>query len=602
MKICHFGDYDPGYSRNRVFRKALLGAGVSVIECCDASKSAWRYFRLARKLISLRVEYDVILVGYSLSRMVVPLAKIFGGKPVVWDPLFSLYDSWILDRKLAKKGSVKATYYFWLDKIACRFADGIILDTEENINFFSGTFNIPRKKFTKIFVGTDEEVFHPREQRPDDTFTIHFHGNFLPFHGVEYIVRAAKILENENIVWNIIGSGQTYVENKALAESLGAKNIRFIPKVPYEELANRIAVADISLGVFGDIERVNRVIPNKIFEAAASGVPVITGESSAAKELFADGESVVFCRNMHAEDLAKKILLLRDNKKLREHIAANALAVFREKASMETIGAEIFLYLKGMVKNKIVIYTAIFGKKDHLLRPKFISPDCDYVCFTDQNFSTFPWQVRKAPRPLPDATRSARMYKLLPHKFLPEYEISIWVDGNVLIAKNLTELSEKYLSGVNLVVPDHATSSFEPHDCVYDEVKTLIRLNEKGKFQDDTEILRRQAEQYRKSGYPEHNGIAWTFLLLRKHNESDVVQFDEDWWRELEQWSKRDQMSFNYVAWKNHFKFAYLEGDPTKSAYFRRLSHRLSFYRQIHSYFLGAMKRIKKISNKYVRR
>lgn len=352
MKICYFGDYDPEYSRNRVFVKSLREAGASVVECCDASKSAWRYFRLARKLISFRGEYDVILVGYSLSRFVVPLAKIFGGKPVVWDPLFSLYDSWILDRKLAKKNSVKATYYFWLDKIACCFADGIILDTEENITFFSKTFRVPRKKFKRIFVGTDEEIFHPREQKQNSIFAVHFHGNFLPFHGVEYIIRAAKILENENIVFNIIGSGQTYARDRALAESLSTQNIRFLGKISYLELAGMLSKADLALGVFGEKERVNRVIPNKIFEAVAMRIPVLTADSLAVKELFTGGASIMFCREQDPEDLAKKILILKNNRKLQEDIAEEALAIFQGKASMKTIGPEILSFLEVVTKKK----------------------------------------------------------------------------------------------------------------------------------------------------------------------------------------------------------------------------------------------------------
>jgi glycosyltransferase involved in cell wall biosynthesis len=352
MKICYFGDYDPEYSRNRVFIKSLREAGASVVECRTDSKSAKRYPELIRKLFALRGEYDVILVGYSLSRFVVPLAKIFGNKPVVWNPLFSLYDSWILDRKLADKKSWKAKYYFWLDRMACLFADGVILDTEESITFFSKTFHISRAKFRRVFVGTDEEVFYPREKKRNDTFNVHFHGNFIPFHGVEYIIRAAMMLQHERITFTLIGSGQTYAHDRALAESLGVKNIRFLSKVSYRELADLLSSADLALGVFGEKERVNRVIPNKIFEAVAMGIPVLTAESLAVKELFTDGASIIFCREQDPEDLAKKILILKNNRKLQEDIAEEALSIFRERASLKTIGPEILSFLEVVAKKK----------------------------------------------------------------------------------------------------------------------------------------------------------------------------------------------------------------------------------------------------------
>lgn len=254
---------------------------------------------------------------------------------------------------------------------------------------------------------------------------------------------------------------------------------------------------------------------------------------------------------------------------------------------------------KKISHKRIVVYTAIFGKKDYLLRPRFISPNCDYVCFTDQNFSTFPWQVRKVERPCPDATRSARKYKILAHEFFPEYEYSVWVDGNVLIKGDIEELLCENLSTANMAVLDLSVWYKESRDCIYQEVENLLYLNKLGKFQDDEEILRKQAEYYRGKGYPAHNGLAWTMVLLRRHNKQDVVSAMEDWWHELETWSKRDQMSFNYIAWKDNFRFNYLKGDPQQNKYFFRVSHRLPFRRQIYSYFLGVTKRLQKLFKTY---
>ena len=44
----------------------------------------------------------------------------------------------------------------------------------------------------------------------------------------------------------------------------------------------------------------------------------------------------------------------------------------------------------------------------------------------------------------------------------------------------------------------------------------------------------------------------------------------EDWWTEIKYGSKRDQLSFNYVAWKNDLKFNYIDGDSRKNEYFER--------------------------------
>ena len=62
-------------------------------------------------------------------------------------------------------------------------------------------------------------------------------------------------------------------------------------------------------------------------------------------------------------------------------------------------------------------------------------------------------------------------------------------------------------------------------------------------------------------------------ILLRKLNELDVVETMEMWWEELKYNSKRDQLSFDYVAWKSNFKFKYMEGDIRNNTYFYLLPH-----------------------------
>ena len=42
----------------------------------------------------------------------------------------------------------------------------------------------------------------------------------------------------------------------------------------------------------------------------------------------------------------------------------------------------------------------------------------------------------------------------------------------------------------------------------------------------------------------------------------------ETWWNEIKYNSKRDQLSFNYIAWKNNLKFNYIEADARDNKYF----------------------------------
>ena len=106
---------------------------------------------------------------------------------------------------------------------------------------------------------------------------------------------------------------------------------------------------------------------------------------------------------------------------------------------------------------KKVIYTTIIGKYDTLEEPKFIPKDYDFICFTDQkiNKPNSIWEIRQVLPLYEDNTRTARKYKILPHRFLPEYDISIWTDGNEIIVGDINKLQEKYLNTTNMAVYNH---------------------------------------------------------------------------------------------------------------------------------------------------
>ncbi len=237
--------------------------------------------------------------------------------------------------------------------------------------------------------------------------------------------------------------------------------------------------------------------------------------------------------------------------------------------------------------NKTVIYTAIFGGKDDLIEPKFIPKGCDFVCFTDRNFQSDVWNIRKIGPKFEDPVRNARMYKVLPHKFLSEYEISIWIDGNLLVRGDINKLIRRYLNKVNLAIFDHTQhkkrwkklfwikNTEDCRNCIYNEAEYLVNLEKKGNYKDNSDLIINQMDKYRKEGYPEHNGLVVSMIILRKHNEKEIIKTMEDWWNEIKNHSRRDQLSFNYVTWKNKLNFVYMKGDSRRNKYFLHRKHKI---------------------------
>ena len=82
-------------------------------------------------------------------------------------------------------------------------------------------------------------------------------------------------------------------------------------------------------------------------------------------------------------------------------------------------------------------------------------------------------------------------------------------------------------------------------------------------------IINNQIERYKLDNYPAHNGLTRNTILIRKHNEPDVIKTMEDWWVEVKYGSKRDQLSFDYSAWKNDFNFTHIQHDIDDNPWFK---------------------------------
>ena len=344
MKILYFGYYKPSYPRNRIIIDGLRANGVTVIECNETSHSFLRFFRLFFKYLKSEKDYDFMLVGFP-GQEVMFLAKLLSRKPIIFDVFTSHYMGYILDRKYFSKNSLRAKYYRFLDRWSCKLADIIILDTQAHIDYFAKEFNLPASKFKRIWLGANPELHYPRPNQKLGIFSALFWGNFIPLQGVEYIIKSAKILENEPIIFNLIGKGQTYDKNRSLAEELKLKNVNFLGRLSDDILVDYIRDADICLGTFSDGIKADITIQNKIFESLASKKTMITEKTSSIQELLSDRQGVLLCEKADPEDLTKKILILKNNKVQREAIAEEGYRLFLDKLTPQKITQDLLTIL-----------------------------------------------------------------------------------------------------------------------------------------------------------------------------------------------------------------------------------------------------------------
>lgn len=196
------------------------------------------------------------------------------------------------------------------------------------------------------------------------------------------------------------------------------------------------------------------------------------------------------------------------------------------------------VYEMNQTKTKVV-YTAVFGDYDVV---SAVNPQwgCDFICFTDNpKLVSDGWQVVTVRLNDETPSQANRRYKMLPHLYLPSYERSLYIDGNIKLVIDPSPLFEKYLDKGLIAIPTH-----QDRNCVYTEAQYCIKG---GRV--DKEITEQQMANYAAKGFPVKFGMTENGVIFRKHLHENVIKLMDAWWVEYNNGGKRDQLSLPYLIW-----------------------------------------------------
>lgn len=213
-------------------------------------------------------------------------------------------------------------------------------------------------------------------------------------------------------------------------------------------------------------------------------------------------------------------------------------------------------------KENIIIYTVNIGNYDKG-KPINLPYRCLYL--TDKKKAPKGWEhvaVKTGNR------KESRRYKINSH-LLPPHEISIYVDANLKINKDITELI-KYLK-TDIGAPRHARDS-----CVYKHGRRCVALK-----LDNPTLIKDQLNKAKRAGVPRGRGLTENCLIIRK-NTKEVEELNKRWWKLYRRGSQRDQLSLPQALWENKTQVTYLPIHYTDPAH------------RINEWFSGWGKHLKK--------
>jgi glycosyltransferase involved in cell wall biosynthesis len=376
-RICYFGTYRRDYPRNQILIEGLRRAGYEVLEChvplwggeadrVRVASGGWMrpafigrfikaYWRLLARYWQTG-EYDVLVIGYpgQIDVFLGWLLAGLRGKPLVWDVLNSLYLI-TLERGIRQRSRITVELIRLVERMACKLPDRMLLDTVQFVAWFAQTHGANPSRFRLVQIGADERLFQPLDNPipndPHEFFQVLYYGTYIPNHGVETIIEAARLLQtsasptDQQVRIKMIGAGPELPKAKALAEKSSLGNVTFIDWLERPELSEHIAACDLILGAFGRTQQLLLTNNNKIYEGFAMRKAVLSARTPALPAVLEHGVHLYLCERGDAESLAQAIRALQADADMRQRLANNGYRAFHEHFTVTHIGAQLAAHI-----------------------------------------------------------------------------------------------------------------------------------------------------------------------------------------------------------------------------------------------------------------
>lgn len=340
-KIIFVATREPTYSRVAI-TKQQLESSFEVESILSESKSyllrmlsvAWQL--LVASLTGKLRSADAVFVGF-LAQPIMPLVKVLHRGVIVSDAYFSLYDAMVNDKQKVRQRSMTAKICYWLDRFMLKHSTLCFTDTNQHVHYLRNFFQVPQADIRRLWISAESKPIS-LANHDQGTFEVFFWGGFIPLQGVDTIVRAAAMLKNDAVRFTIFGTGQTFDTCRDLAVQLNANNIKFSGWQTPENIAAQAKRSHLALGIFGTTDKASRVIPNKVYEAMAMGIPFITMRSPAADELLTENRDCILVDPGSPQQLADAVRWAKSNPQMLQSFAMRSQQLFHDVCSPAQVG------------------------------------------------------------------------------------------------------------------------------------------------------------------------------------------------------------------------------------------------------------------------
>lgn len=267
-------------------------------------------------------------------------------------------ETWVAMGATTKK-SILYKVFAYIEKVLYKNADKIVTLTANKDYYIS--VGVDEKKVEIVSNGVDLEKYDSLvdEESPiklsENKFNILYTGAHGTANCLEFILEVAKLLKDDNIMFNLIGEGEKKEELIKKAEEYNLKNIKFYPPINKNFIPSTLKNGDaMILPVRNKPLYKYGISPNKMYEYFASSRPIIFS-GNVANDMVKEANAGISVEAENVEKIKKAILSLYNmSRDKREVLGKNGRKYVEENYDIKILSKKIEKIILNLLEDKNV--------------------------------------------------------------------------------------------------------------------------------------------------------------------------------------------------------------------------------------------------------
>ena len=312
--------------------------------------------------VTLATHVVVLPMNSSLNVLLEILFARMLNKIVVVDYYISVYDTNVNDRKIETPKTIKAYISLLKDRLLLSLSTDVVFLNAAESEYYQKvaglSLSADKCNVIPLCIDFKKELFSKKKTQKitrGGRLKVCWWGTYIPLHGLENIIKAFENLKNEDIELYLFGdSEEKSIPYKRLVEQLGLTG-KVLVKNDCSFVNGKLAPflienCNLALGNFGSSDKAKTVLVNKLVDALSLGIPCLTIETEATRELLRDGYGIMLC-DYQPENIAEKLLEILNNRQILEDVGQKGSEVYLNKFSPDIFSLRFMQVLLKRNKN-----------------------------------------------------------------------------------------------------------------------------------------------------------------------------------------------------------------------------------------------------------